>query len=96
MPFHMRRTVCLPPDELYAALHGRVITVGRERWELEVFSVVDDEAGGRWVQLAMKGNPDYPLTLHLVPSTPAERAVLALVRWLFDPSPPNGKPLDVN
>jgi hypothetical protein len=96
MPFLMRRDVCLTPDELYAALHGRVISVGRERWQLEVFSVVDDEAGPRWVQLAMKGEPDYPVTLQLDRTTKPENAVLALVRWLFDPAPPNGKPLIVH
>ena len=92
----MRRDAGLPPEDLFVALDGRVVSVGRERWRVEVFSVVDDETGGRWVQLAIKGEPDYPLTLRLFPTTAAERAIIAIVRWLYDPSPPNGKPLVVN
>ena len=92
----MRHGPGLPPEELFVALDGRVLSVGRSRWRVEVFSVVDDEKGGRWVQLAIQGEPSYPLTLRLFPSTAAERAILAIVRWLYDPSPPNGKPLEVH
>ena len=86
----------VPPEELFVALDGRIVSVGRAHWRVEVFSVVDDEEGRRWVQLAMKGDPDYTLTLRTCPTTRAERAVLAIVRWLYDPSPPNGKPVTVN
>ena len=92
----MPRVPGLPPEELFIALDGRVVSVGRGRWRLEVFSVVDDDDGDRWVQLAMKGEPDYPLVLRLIPSTAADRAILALVRWLYDPAPPNGLPVVVS
>ena len=86
----------LPPEDLFVALDGRVVSVGRARWRVEVFSVVDDDKGGRWVQLAVKGEPDYPLTLRLWPTTAADRAIFAIVRWLYDPTPPNGKPVVVS
>ena len=92
----MRRDAGVPPEDLFVALDGRIVSVGRARWRVEVFSVVDDEQGGRWVQLAIQGEPSYPLTLRLVPTIAAERAILAIVRWLYDPAPPNGKPLVVN
>jgi hypothetical protein len=91
----MWRDSGLPPEDLFVALDGRTVSVGRDRWRVEVFSVVDDEDGSRWVQLAIKGEPDYALTLRLFRSTAAERAIGAIIRWLYDPTPPNGKPLVV-
>ena len=92
----MRAHTSLPPDELFQALDGRVVSVGRSRWTVEVFSIFDDSNGQRWVQLAMRGDPDYPITLRTAPTTPVGRAVLAIVGWLYDPEPPNGRPLIVN
>jgi hypothetical protein len=92
----MWRDSGLPPEDLFVALDGRIVSVGRDRWRVEVFSVVDDDDGSRWVQLAIKGEPDYALTLRLFRSTAAEPAIGAIIRWLYDPTPPNGKPLVVS
>jgi hypothetical protein len=86
----------LAPEKFFEALDGRVVSVGRSRWTLEIFSILDDERGRRWVQLAARGQPDYPLMLQAKPTTPVNTAILAIVRWLYDPEPPNGRPLVVN
>jgi hypothetical protein len=91
----MRPDPAMTPEQLYKALDGRVLSVGRQIWRIHVFSVVDDDKGQRWVQLAMRGEPDYSVMLQLAPTTGVGHAILALVRWLYHPGPPNGQPLVV-
>jgi len=74
------------PEELFAALDGRTLTSGGNRLTIEVFSV-RDEAGSRWIQLALKGSESqHVLTLRLKPGETAQRVMFTLSSWLTDPT----------
>lgn len=74
------------PQELFMALDGRGLTTAGERFRLEVFSV-RDEAGIRWVQLALNGSETRRLlTLRLKTGDNAQHAIFTLAAWLADPA----------
>jgi hypothetical protein len=72
-------------DRVYWALDGRDVVVLGKRWHVEVFSVVE-HAGHRYVQLALDGPQRYMLTLRVVPDTPVNRLIQALLGWLTHPT----------
>lgn len=75
----------MTPDDLFVALDGRSFTAGGEHFDLEVFSV-RDEAGRRWVQLALVGKESRRLlTLRLGKDDTAHHAIVTLSSWLADP-----------
>jgi len=74
------------PEELFVALDGRSVTAGRDRYRIEVFSV-RDEAGSRWVQLALKGpDTEKMLTLRMKTGDNVQHAIVTLASWLNDPT----------
>ena len=80
-------------ERLYWALDGRDIVVLGKRWHLEVFSVVE-LSGRRYMQLSLDGPEQYMLTLRLVPETPVNRLIPAILSWLAHPTA-SGEVLDV-
>lgn len=66
-----------PPEVLYVELDGSDLRVGTETWHLQVFAIIDDEAG-RWIQLGLTGNSRELTTLHLPPGGGATHVTLAL------------------
>jgi len=74
----------MDPEPLFRALDGRDVTVSGQNWRIEVFSVCDHDAR-RWVQLALKGEPGYVLTLRLAAGDGVTRAVSALSDRLTEP-----------
>lgn len=71
----------LDADELFATLDGRSITTPNGAWLVEIQSIFD-EAGYRWIQLTLNGNPPYSLTFQLNAGDDADEAVRALSMWL--------------
>jgi hypothetical protein len=74
------------PEEFFTALDNRPVHAGQELLRVEVFAI-RDEAGLRWVQLALHGRESKQhLTLRLRTGDTAQRAVMVLAAWLADPS----------
>jgi len=74
------------PGELFAALDGRELNPGSDRFLIEVFSV-SDQAGQRWVQLALEGAESRRLlTVRLKTGDSAQHVLLLLSSWLRDPA----------
>jgi hypothetical protein len=73
-------------EELFVALDGRHVASRTDRYRIEVFSV-RDEAGHRWVQLALRGaTSQRMLTVRLNPGDTAQHAIHTLASWLADPA----------
>ena len=74
------------PEELFVALDGRSLTADTDRFDIEVFSV-RDEAGRRWVQLALAGEHTRRLlTVRLEPGDTAQHVFMTLT--------PGSRPLE--
>jgi hypothetical protein len=73
------------PDRLFVGLDGRNLSVAGRSWTVAVYGVCD-QAGRRWVQLALDGASHYMLTLRLAPGDGVAQAVLALSGWLGNSS----------
>jgi hypothetical protein len=73
------------PERLFAGLDGRAVTVAGDDWRVNVFGVLD-QAGRRWVQVALNGSKYYMLTLCLAPGDGVPQALLALSNWLHKPT----------
>jgi hypothetical protein len=76
----------LSAERMFDALHGRTITVSGRHWELEIYSICDED-GWRWIQLALEGDPRYSLTMRLSRLEGVKHVVMALSGWLAKPSP---------
>ena len=73
-------------EELFRALDGRTILAPSGPHRMEVFSI-RDEAGERWVQLALTGERSRRfLSVRLKPDEAAQHVILTLSAWLADPS----------
>lgn len=72
-------------ERLFAALDGRDLLVRGEAWHLEVYGICED-AGRRWVQIAVDGPSHYMLTLALATRAGVRQAVRTLSSWLEHPS----------
>jgi hypothetical protein len=62
------------PDALFDALDGRCLWVAGGTWQLEVYSV-HDEQGSRWIQAALKGDRLLPVTIKLTAEVSIEDAL---------------------
>jgi len=82
---HVRRARRRQAERLFAALDGRDLVVSGEAWHLEVYSVCE-QAGRRWVQLAIDGQQRYMLTLALATGSGVRQAVRAVNEWLAAPT----------
>ena len=73
------------PEMLFDALDGRELIVLGRRWKVEVFSVCA-MGGCRYVQLAMKGQQEYMLTLRVATSAEPRLLIPRLLTWLAHPT----------
>ncbi len=80
-----RRVYRTKAERLFAALDGRNLLVSGQAWHLEVYGICE-EAGRRWVQLAIDGPQHYMLTLALAAGSGAAQTVRTLSSWLAHPS----------
>jgi predicted secreted hydrolase len=80
----LRRTRPSRAEQLFVALDGRDLHVSGEAWHLEVYSVCE-QAGRRWIQLAIDGPQHYMLTLALATGSGVSQAVRTLSGWLARP-----------
>jgi hypothetical protein len=72
-------------QRLFTELDGRDLQVNGESWHLEVYGILED-AGKRWVQLALDGPTHQMLTLALAARSSVEQVIRALSKWLEDPA----------
>jgi hypothetical protein len=72
-------------ERLFAALDGRDLVVSGQAWHLEVYGICE-EAGRRWIQLAVVGPHHHMLTLALATRAGVRQAVRTLTGWLEEPS----------
>src|SRR6188768_2455273 len=68
-------------ERLFAALDGCNLMVRGEAWHLEVYSVCE-EAGRRWIQLALYGPHQHMVTLAMATRAGASQTLEALSTWL--------------
>jgi hypothetical protein len=80
-----RRLEPLTPQGLLERIDGIPVTTSGQTWQVEVYSV-SDEAGWRWVQLGLRGNPSYSLIVRTIPTEGIEHVLEALTKWLAKPS----------
>ena len=73
------------PDRMFAALDGRDLVVSGAHWHVEVYGICE-EAGRRWIQLAVDGPGHYMLTLALAADYGIRQVVRDLSTWLADPA----------
>lgn len=82
----VEKPVHLPKAErLFAALDGRDLLVRGQAWHLEVYGICE-EAGRRWIQVAVDGPHHYMLTLALATKSGVRQAVKTLSNWLENPA----------
>ncbi len=82
----LEKKVSLPKAErLFVALDGRDLLVRGQAWHLEVYGICE-EAGRRWIQVAVDGPHHYMLTLALATKSGVRQAVKALSSWLENPA----------
>ncbi len=82
----LRRSTQPPgPDRLFAALDGRDLVVSGRRWHLEVYGICE-QAGRRWIQVAVDGPQHHMLTMALAADLGARQAVRAISGWLANPA----------
>lgn len=74
--------VFIAPDQLFVSLDGHSLAAGREPWQVEIYSV-RDENRRRWVQTGLVGHQRrFLITLELPEGAGASDVKHALVRWL--------------
>lgn len=72
-------------DRLFEDLNGRAITVAHRRWRIEVYGISED-AGWRFLQLALTGPPERKLTLRIAAIHDATHVIRTISSWLMQPS----------
>jgi hypothetical protein len=72
-------------DQLFEELHGRAITVGRHRCRIRVYGICED-AGWRFLQLALTGSSGRKLTLRASARHDATSVIRKISLWLLQPS----------
>ena len=80
-----REGVAPPRDQVFAALDGRDLVVSGSEWHVEVYGICE-QAGRRWIQLALDGPRHHMVTLALAADLGVRQVVPALSNWLADPS----------
>jgi hypothetical protein len=80
-----RREGAAPPDRVFAALDGRDLMISGSQWHVEVYGICE-QAGRRWIQLALDGPRHHMVTLALAADLGVRQVVGALSDWLADPS----------
>jgi hypothetical protein len=84
---HSPRRESGPPrqDLVFAALDGRDLVVSGSEWHVEVYGICE-QAGRRWIQLALDGPRHHMVTLALAADLGVRQVVRVLSDWLADPS----------
>lgn len=73
------------PDRVFAALDGRDLMVSGIRWHVEVYGIAE-QAGRRWIQLAVDGPRHHMVTLALAADRGIRQVLHDLAAWLADPT----------
>jgi len=83
---HSPRRESGPPrqDLVFAALDGRDLVVSGSEWHVEVYGICE-QAGRRWIQLALDGPRHHMVTLALAADLGVRQVVRVLSDWLADP-----------
>ena len=86
-PVAVRRpmAVAAARERLFESLDGRTITVTGRTWEIRVHGI-SEEPGAWWLQLSLKGSPEYTITMRTPLFQTAHDTMCRLSRWLADPS----------
>jgi hypothetical protein len=70
------------PHQLFLNLDGQTLTTGDDCWQVEIYSV-NDQNRRRWVQAGLVNQPQrYMLTLELPEGAGASTVKRALASWL--------------
>jgi len=77
----MRKLSLQHAERLFEGLDGRDLLIKGAAWRLMVYAVCE-EAGRRWVQIAIDGPQHYMLTLALATRSGVQQAVDVLSSWL--------------
>lgn len=72
-------------ERLFTSLDGRDLLVGGEAWHIEVYGICE-EAGRRWVQMAIDGPQHHMVTLALATRDGVRQAVAAVSQWIENPA----------
>ncbi len=76
---------CVRSNAIFQALDGQRISVATKDWLVEIYGVFEqDEAC--WVQLDLRGTPDYSLALRIGPVDTERQLLNHLSSWLRDPA----------
>jgi hypothetical protein len=70
---------------VFAALDGKDLVVSGSRWHVEVYGI-SEQAGRRWIQLAVDGPEHHMLTVALGRDHGIRPVVKTLSSWLAAPS----------
>ena len=81
VPALMRKLSLQQAERLFEGLDGRDLLIKGAAWHLEVYAVCE-EAGRRWVQIAIDGPRRHMLTLALATRSGVQQAVDVLSNWL--------------
>jgi hypothetical protein len=84
-PAEPRKSSAPQAECLFAALDGRDVTVKGEAWHVQVYGICE-EAGRRWIQLAVDGPHHHMLTLVLATRHDVGQALRSVSDWLEEPS----------
>ncbi len=71
-------------DRVFAALDGRDLVVSGCLWHVEVYGICE-QAGRRWIQVALDGPAHHMLTRVLAADQGIRHVLHALTGWLADP-----------
>src|SRR5207249_8448750 len=81
-------------SDLFHALDGRSLTVSYRRWRIEIYGMFEQQ-GWRWVQLALRGDPEHAVIVRVLPHDGEMQVVAALSSWLANPSISHDQVLNV-
>jgi hypothetical protein len=84
-PPSRRQAEILSCEQLFEALDGRTISVFHRTWRINIYSICE-EAGWRWLQIGLDGQPDYTVTVRTSPHDTLAETLHALSSWLARPS----------
>jgi hypothetical protein len=82
-------------DVLFAELDGRDIALGSSHW-LACVQGIHTERDEAWVQLSLVGKAPCSVVVHLLPSTTAREAIVAIASWLDSRNGERSRILEVN
>lgn len=77
--------ICANENHLFTALDGCRLSARARYWNVEIYGVFEHE-GKFWVQLLLRGAPDYHVTVQIDQDQQADTMADLLARWLANPA----------